>query len=150
MLTPKFTCRAVIFFLAWLVQLNIFTEATFFCMMVGHTYSRIDQTFRTLIGYMMARALWTVEDMITAIAEYLRAYNCLGCMELHSMWAWKDWFRPHVYIEFGNFATSVHACHAPLYCTPPLLLTLGLEPLLAHRCTAHGCTRPQMPARGSL
>ena len=116
MLTPKFTCRAVIFFLAWLVQLNIFTEATFFCMMVGHTYSRIDQTFRTLIGYMMARALWTVEDMITAIAEYLNVYNCLGCMELHCMWAWKDWFRPHVYTEFGNFATSVHACHAPLYC----------------------------------
>ena len=105
-------CNTMIFFLAWLVQLNVFTEASFFCMMVGHTYSRIDQTFRTLIGYMMARAIWTVEDMVTAIAQYLGVYDCLGCIELHCMWAWKDWFKPHVYSEFGNFATST-CTHAP-------------------------------------
>ena len=57
----------------------------------------------------MARAIWTVEDMVTAIAQYLGVYDCLGCIELHCMWAWKDWFKPHVYSEFGNFATST--CH---------------------------------------
>lgn len=96
----------VIFFLAWLVAKGYVVEASFFCMQVGHTYSRIDQTFRTLIGHLLSRAIWTVEQLVNSIAEYLGAYNCLGCSELHCVWNWKDFFKPHVHQRFSGFATG--------------------------------------------
>ena len=44
----------LIFFLAWLVETDVFDEASFFCMIVGHTFSRIDQSFRTMIVKLLA------------------------------------------------------------------------------------------------
>ena len=35
-------CNVVMCFLAWLVAMDIFVEASFFCMIVGHTYCRIE------------------------------------------------------------------------------------------------------------
>jgi hypothetical protein len=43
----------MIFMLAWLVLTDKMDEASFFCMMKGHTYSQIDQSFRTLIGQLL-------------------------------------------------------------------------------------------------
>ena len=96
----------MIFFLAWLVQMGYFVEASFFCMQVGHTFSRIDQTFRTLIGHLLSKAIWTVEQLVASIAQYLSAYNCEGCAELHCVWNWKDYFAPHIHQRFTGFATG--------------------------------------------
>ena len=98
----------VIFFLAWLVATGAMTEASFFCMMKGHTYSRIDQSFRTLIWHLLQTACWTVTQLVVCIANYLTAYNCLGCVELHHLWDWKAFFLPHVHERFGGFATGQH------------------------------------------
>ena len=99
-------CNEVIYFLAWLVAMDVFVEASFFCMMVGHTYCRIDQCFRTLIGQLLSYSVWTVTDLVNLIARFLRPYNCLGCVELHCLWDWAEFFKPHVHERFGGFATS--------------------------------------------
>ena len=96
----------VMFFLAWLVATGKVTEASFFCMQVGHTYSRIDQTFRTLIGHLLAKAIYTVPSLVHWIGEYLRAYTSLGCTELHCVWNWKAFFAPHVHERFTGFDTG--------------------------------------------
>ena len=96
----------MIFFLAWLVLEDITTEASFFCMMTGHTYSRIDQTFRTLIGQLLIMPIYTVGKLLSAIFNALRAHNCIACTELHCLWNWKAFFAPHVYERFGGFATG--------------------------------------------
>tara|TARA_B110001452_G_scaffold119226_1_gene98931 strand:- start:231 stop:2348 length:2118 start_codon:yes stop_codon:yes gene_type:complete len=96
----------MIFFLAWLVMTDACTEASFFCMMKGHTYSRIDQTFRTLITGMLGMSIWTVSTLLDAIKRFLQTYNCLGVVELHCLWDWKSFFAPHVHERFTGFATS--------------------------------------------
>lgn len=96
----------MIFFLAWLVATNVTEEASFFCMIKGHTYSRIDQTFRTLIGKLMSVPIWTVSLLLQLIQRFLGAYNCIDCVELHCLWDWKAFFEPHVHERFGGFATG--------------------------------------------
>ena len=95
----------MIFFLAWLVLIDATEEASFFCMMKGHTYSRIDQTFRALIGQLLSVPVWTVTSLVRYIGRYLGAYNC-KCQELDCLWDWKSFFAPHVHERFGGFATS--------------------------------------------
>ena len=96
----------MIFFLAWLVLNDTFTEASFFCMQTGHTYSRIDQTFRTLIQRLLQQQIWMVSQLVTFIAQFLRPYDCFDCIELHCLWDWKAYFAPHVHERFAGFATS--------------------------------------------
>ena len=83
----------MIYFLAWLVAKDYFVESSFFCMMVGHTYSRIDQSFRTLIVKLMAHPIWTISTLLTKIFEHLAPYHCRGVVELHALWNWKDFFK---------------------------------------------------------
>ena len=75
-------CNTMIYFLAWLVAKDYFHQASFFCMLVGHTYSRIDQSFNTLISQLMSKPIWTVRLLVSYITQYLRPYNCLGTTEL--------------------------------------------------------------------
>ena len=96
----------MIFFLAWLVAMDVTDEASFFCMLKGHTYSRIDQTFRTLIGQLIACPVWTVTLLVQYIRQFLQPYNCHACIELHCLWDWKAFFAPHVHERFGGFATG--------------------------------------------
>ena len=96
----------MIFFLAWLVMTDACTEASFFCMIKGHTYCQIDQTFRTLIRGLLAMPIWTVSTLLEAIKRFLQAYNCLSVVELHCLWDWKSFFAPHVHERFTGFATS--------------------------------------------
>ena len=110
---PKTTLHAngaqnntMIFFLGFLVLRDHVEEAGFFCMQVGHTYSRIDQSFRTLIRHMMSRPIYTVTEMLSSIAVYLSAYGSLGCFELHCMWSWSAFFAPHVHERFTGFDTG--------------------------------------------
>ena len=95
----------MIFFLAWLVAIDATEEASFFCMMKGHTYSRIDQSFRALIGQLLSVPIWTVTSLVRYIGRFLGAYNC-KCQELHCLWDWKSFFAPHVHERFGGFATG--------------------------------------------
>lgn len=96
----------VIFFLAWLVLIDAVEEASFFCMQKGHTYSRIDQSFRALIGHLLACPVYTVASLIEYIHRFLSAYCCHECIELHCLWDWKAFFAPHVHERLGGFATG--------------------------------------------
>ena len=96
----------MLFFLAWLVACGYVSEASFFCMQKGHTYCRIDQSFRTLIVQLLSTAVWTVTQLCSLISEYLRPYGCHSCMELHHFWDWKRFFAPHVHERFTGFATG--------------------------------------------
>lgn len=96
----------MIFFLAWLVAMDYFEEASFFCMMKGHTYSRIDQTFRALIGQLLSVSIWTVKQLVHYIFKYLQVYDCVGVEELPHLWDWTNFFKPYVHERFGGFATG--------------------------------------------
>lgn len=100
----------MIFFLAWLVAMDYFEEASFFCMIKGHTYSKIDQTFRALIGQIRAVCVWTVESLVHYVFEFLRVYNCLGVEELPHVWDWTNYFKPHVHERFSGFSTGGCLC----------------------------------------
>ena len=95
--------NVVLFFLAWLVLRNYTIESRMFCMVKGHTYSRIDQCFRTLIGHCLSAAVNTCKQLVDSIFEFLGAYNCTGCHELHCLWDWSSYFAPHVHERFAGF-----------------------------------------------
>eukprot|EP00965_Chrysotila_dentata_P132932 4395452-Pleurochrysis_carterae.AAC.1 len=60
----------VIDFLAWLVLNDVFHEAGFFCMMKGHTYSILDQSFSTFINKLHQYAIYTISSLL-AYMRYL-------------------------------------------------------------------------------
>ena len=96
----------LIAFLAWLVAKDVVTEASMFYMMVDHTYCRIDQSFRALIGHLLSAAVYTPRRLVNAIFDYLQAYNCLAVTELHCVWNWKGFFEPHLHERFKGFCTG--------------------------------------------
>lgn len=96
----------MICFISWLVEMDIFEEAGFFCMQKGHTYSRIDQTFRCLIGQLMGECIWTVTSLLSFIFKFLQPYNCLSVEELPHVWDWNNFFKPHIHEKLRGFATS--------------------------------------------
>lgn len=98
--------NTVIFFLGWLVAMDVFDETSTFMMMKGHTYSRIDQAFRTLIVRMMAAPVWTVSMLLHSIFDCLRPYNCVLVDELPHVWDFERFFEPHIHEKFGGFATG--------------------------------------------
>ena len=97
---------AVLAFLAYLVALDIVTEASTFFMLVDHTYCRIDQSFRALIGHLLAAAVYTPIALVQSIFTYLQVYNCVGVHDLHCIWDWKSFFEPHLHEKFKGFATG--------------------------------------------
>ena len=96
----------LIFFLAWLVATDVFDEASFFCMIVGHTFTRLDQSFRTLILKLLSEAVWTVTSLLVFIRKFLEPYGCIEVRELHAYWDFKTWFQPYVHQRFSGFATG--------------------------------------------
>lgn len=96
----------MIFFLAWLVHTNVCTEASFFCMVVGHTYSRIDRYFSTLITLLYTVPIYTVSQLCQYIYQFLQPYKPFPVVELHCLWNWKAFFAPHVHQRFTGFATN--------------------------------------------
>eukprot|EP00965_Chrysotila_dentata_P051542 1709887-Pleurochrysis_carterae.AAC.2 len=76
--------KTVIAFLAWLVYMDIFEEAGFFCMMKGHTYTLLDQSFGTLIQGCKSNSMFTVTEMMKVIRCVLFthgsvcAYSCFA------------------------------------------------------------------------
>ena len=98
----------MIFFLAWLVAIGATEETSFFCMMKGHTYCRIDQSFRTLIWRLMGVPVWTVSALLRYLMSFLHTYGCRRVIELHALWDWKGYFAPHIHERFSGFATGQH------------------------------------------
>ena len=103
----------ILAFLAYLVALDIVTEASTFFMLVDHTYCRIDQSFRALIGHLLAAAVYTPIALVQSIFTYLQVYNCVGVHDLHCIWDWKSFFAPHLHARFkgfctGQFGTGMH------------------------------------------
>ena len=77
-----------------------------FCMLVGHTYSEIDRSFNTMIQKLRAAPIWSVKELCQAVYSHLAPYNCKACQELHSLWDWKNFFKPFVHQRIGGFSTS--------------------------------------------
>ena len=46
--------------------------------------------------------------MLNRIWESLRKYDCLQVVELHALWDWHTYFKPHISQRLGGFATSQH------------------------------------------
>ena len=130
----------VIFFLAWLVETRVCDEASFFCMLVGHTYSEIDRTFNTLIGQLRGVGIWCVSQLLAFTRLFLASHHVRLVEELHCLWDWKGFFKPHVHTRFSGFATSQYGSgilsllaalllpprSPPLIGSPPLAL-LGMH-----------------------
>lgn len=108
----------MIFFLAWLVHTNVCDEASFFCMLVGHTYSRIDMYFSALITLLFTVPVYTVSQLCQYIYQFLRKADPLPVVELHCLWDWKSFFAPHVHERFSGFATSQYGSGTYVPCPP--------------------------------
>lgn len=96
----------VIIFLAWLVHVGVFEEACAFMMIKGHTYSRIDQAFRTMIVQLRSVAVWTLSSLIQYLFRFLQPYPCIVVEELPHLWDFDAYLSPHVNKKFGGFATG--------------------------------------------
>eukprot|EP00965_Chrysotila_dentata_P106158 3506354-Pleurochrysis_carterae.AAC.1 len=66
--------KTVIAFLVCLVYTDVFEEAGFFCMMKGHTFTLLDQSFSVLIGKLKTYACYTISKLLDLI-RYLPADN---------------------------------------------------------------------------
>lgn len=81
-----------VIFLGWLVAMDIFEETSTFMMVKGHTYSRIDQAFRTLIVRMRVAPVWTVSMLLQSLFDCLRPYNCVLVDQLPHVWDFEHFF----------------------------------------------------------
>ena len=98
--------NTVIFFICWLVLKDHFEDAAFFCMLKGHTYTSLDRTFNTMMQALRQVGVYCLTMLYRVIWSSLRKYNCLHVFELHALWDWKEYFKPHIEHELGGFATS--------------------------------------------
>lgn len=85
---------------------DIFEEATFFCMLKGHTYTGLDQSFNTMMSHLKQFSIYTISKLVHHIWLALQKYDCLHVYELHAYWDWSSYFAPHVHERFGGFATG--------------------------------------------
>eukprot|EP00965_Chrysotila_dentata_P219560 6191214-Pleurochrysis_carterae.AAC.1 len=97
--------NVVIIFIAWLVYTDVFREASFFCMLKGHTFTILDQSFNTMISQLMQECIYTMGTLLRLMFRFLRPYNVVDVRELHCIWDWTAFFDGH-YNKLGGFATS--------------------------------------------
>ena len=105
--TGENKCHAVIAFLGWLVYFDHFREAGFFCMLVGHTFNELDQSFNTLILSMLQYAIYTVSQMVGLIRQFLLPYGIRDVTVLDHLWDVSGVLLPHCH-PLSGFATSQH------------------------------------------
>ena len=153
----------MLYFLAWLVQRGVCDEASIFSMLVGHTYTDLDQSFNTLISQLGQVGTWTIEDMRKRIVDYMHKYDMKSAADLHCLWNWHDFLTPHIEGKFKGFCTSMYGsgmhefllrkdaqgqvrfpdprrlliAHAPRTAPPPCA-TPRLAPVLASLCIVAG------------
>ena len=56
-------CAEMISFLGWLVLNDNFEDASFFCMIVGHTFNILDQSFSVMIGALLALPIYALSAL---------------------------------------------------------------------------------------
>ena len=69
-------CALMVCFIGWLVLTDAFEDASFFCMLKGHTFTVLDQSFNTMISQLLARAVYTLTRLMRLIFEFLQPYGC--------------------------------------------------------------------------
>ena len=80
-----------------------FDEVLINCMMVGHTFTLLDQSFNTMIHGMQASTLPTVTSMCHEIFQRMREYTCLEVTELRGVFDFSSWFKD-VVVKLAGFA----------------------------------------------
>ena len=99
-------CNEVIFFICWLVATDAFDDASFFCMMKGHTYTNLDQSFNTMIMRLRQFGIYCISSLLHHVWMALKSYNCLRVVQLHALWDWSEYFAPHISDRLGGFTTG--------------------------------------------
>ena len=62
-------------FMGWLVYMDFFRDASFFCMLKGHTFTILDQSFNTLITKMHAEFIYTLSALCGFIFQFMQPYG---------------------------------------------------------------------------
>eukprot|EP00965_Chrysotila_dentata_P238174 6202341-Pleurochrysis_carterae.AAC.1 len=99
--------NGVIDFIAYLVAIDVFQEASFFCMVKGHTFTELDQSFNTMISQLMQECIYTMSTLLRFMFQFLRPYDVVEVKELHCIWDWGAFLAPHAE-RIGGFGTSQH------------------------------------------
>jgi hypothetical protein len=87
-------CIIVIGVCGWFVAVGTFDQVLINCMMVGHTFTLLDQSFNTMINSMGATPLPTVESMLSAIFRGMREYSICEVTELSAVFDFSAWLAP--------------------------------------------------------
>ena len=108
-------CALMVCFIGWLVLMDHFEDASFFCMLKGHTFTVLDQSFNTMISQLLAIAIYTLSHLIELVFKFLQPYGCRQVIELHQLWDWGEAFKPHM-TKISGFCTSqfgsgMHECY---------------------------------------
>ena len=105
----------MIIFLAWLVHNGVFKDASFFCQLKGHTFTVLDQSFNTLISQLLGEAIYTMSSLLSFIFKFLQPYGCHEVVEVHQLWDWNNFFKPHVERMAGfctsQYGSGMHECY---------------------------------------
>lgn len=100
-------CDTIIGLLAWLVWLGWFEQTGFFCMLKGHTYNELDQSFNTLIKSMLQYAIYTVSRLAQLMQGFLQPYGVRPVVVLEQLWDISGLLRPHMH-DLGGYCSSQH------------------------------------------
>ena len=105
----------MILFLGWLVLNDVFEDASFFCMLKGHTFTVLDQSFNTLISQLLGEAIYSMSSLCSFIFKFLQPYGCSEVREVHQLWDWCAFFKPHANRMAGfctsQFGAGMHECY---------------------------------------
>ena len=105
----------MILFLGWLVLKDHFEDAGFFCQLKGHTFTVLDQSFNTLISQLLGEAIYTMPYLLRYIFQFMQPYGCSEVTELHQLWDWQEFFKPHTTrmagFCTGQYGSGMHECY---------------------------------------
>lgn len=96
----------MLLFLGFLVHMDYFDDASFFCQLKGHTFTILDQSFNTLISQLLAQCIYTVSALIQFTFQFLQPYGCREVIELHQLWDWKAVFKDANLARISGFCTG--------------------------------------------
>ena len=154
-------CAMMVCFIGWLVQMDYFEDASFFCMLKGHTFTVLDQSFNTMISQLLAIAIYTLSHLMELVFQFLQPYGCRQVVELHQLWDWKAAFAPHT-TKIQGFCTSqygsgMHECYVrkdkngeyAALCTVLPRSHFSTNTLLVQVLSVHGSASRRAQRRGS-
>ena len=91
---------------------DYFEDASFFCQLKGHTFTVLDQSFNTLISQLLGEFIYTtMSSLLRHMFKFLQPYGCHEVEEVHQLWDWTEYFKPHA-ARMGGFCTSQYGAGA--------------------------------------